>query len=98
MQIKTPTETLGASINGACTKVETTIKHPERLFVAAIAAGAFILRRVSALVSSQIGEIRKRSLMKLRILLYYIFRFLRLSPRDRSRNETGWHSDMCIQS
>ena len=42
MQIKTPTETLEASVKGACAKVENTIKNPGRLFVAAIAAGAFI--------------------------------------------------------
>lgn len=42
MHIKTPSETLAASLAAGSLKVENTIKHPGRLFVAAIAAGAFI--------------------------------------------------------
>ncbi len=53
MQIKTPAETLEASIKGACTKIENTIKHPGRLFVAAIAAGAFIA--IGGILSLTVG-------------------------------------------
>ncbi|MDE6023340.1 MAG: formate/nitrite transporter family protein [Muribaculaceae bacterium] len=42
MQIKTPAETLTASIDAGCKKIDNTLKHPWRLFVASIAAGAFI--------------------------------------------------------
>ncbi|MDE5814039.1 MAG: formate/nitrite transporter family protein [Muribaculaceae bacterium] len=42
MNVKTPSETLAASISGGRAKIENTLKHPGRLFVAAIAAGAFI--------------------------------------------------------
>ncbi|MDE6077839.1 MAG: formate/nitrite transporter family protein [Muribaculaceae bacterium] len=42
MQIKTPAEILEASVKGGCNKVEVTLRHTKRLFVAAIAAGAFI--------------------------------------------------------
>lgn len=42
MLIKTPAETLTASIDTARKKIENTLQHPWKLFVAAIAAGAFI--------------------------------------------------------
>ncbi len=42
MHVKTPAETLTASIEAACKKIDNTLKHPGRLFVAAIAAGVFI--------------------------------------------------------
>ncbi|MDE6342772.1 MAG: formate/nitrite transporter family protein, partial [Muribaculaceae bacterium] len=42
MHVKTPAETLTASIDAACKKIDNTLKHPLRLLVAAIAAGAFI--------------------------------------------------------
>ncbi len=42
MRIKTPGEMLGASVDAARVKVDKTLKNPGRLFVAAIAAGAFI--------------------------------------------------------
>ncbi|MDE6290790.1 MAG: formate/nitrite transporter family protein [Muribaculaceae bacterium] len=53
MQIKTPTETLQASIKGGCAKVENTVKHPGRLFVASIAAGAFIA--IGGILSLTVG-------------------------------------------
>ena len=53
MHVKTPTETLTASIKGACTKIENTLKHPKRLFVAAIAAGAFIA--IGGILSLMVG-------------------------------------------
>lgn len=53
MQIKTPTEILEASVKGACAKVENTIKHPANLFVAAIAAGAFIA--IGGILSLTVG-------------------------------------------
>lgn len=53
MQIKTPAETLEASVKGACTKVDITIKNPGRLFVAAIAAGAFIA--IGGILSLTVG-------------------------------------------
>lgn len=53
MQIKTPSETLEASVKGACAKVENTIKHPGRLFVAAMAAGAFIA--IGGILSLTVG-------------------------------------------
>ena len=53
MQIKTPVETLEASIKGACMKIENTIKHPGHLFVAAIAAGAFIA--IGGILSLTVG-------------------------------------------
>ncbi len=53
MQIKIPAETLGTSIKGACVKVDNTIKHPGRLFVAAIAAGAFIA--IGGILSLTVG-------------------------------------------
>lgn len=53
MHIKTPTETLEASVKGACAKVDNTIKHPGRLFVAAIAAGAFIA--IGGILSLTVG-------------------------------------------
>lgn len=42
MNIKTPAETLTATVKVACSKIENTLRHPGRLFLAAIAAGAFI--------------------------------------------------------
>lgn len=42
MHIKTPGETLTASIKIARDKIDTTISHPRRLFCAAIAAGTFV--------------------------------------------------------
>ena len=53
MQIKTPAETLEASVKGACVKVENTVRHPGRLFVAAIAAGAFIA--IGGILSLTVG-------------------------------------------
>ncbi len=42
MHVKTPAETLAASIDVACKKIDNTHRHPWRLFLAAVAAGAFI--------------------------------------------------------
>lgn len=53
MQIKTPSEILEASVKGACAKVETTLRHPGRLLVAAIAAGAFIA--IGGILSLTVG-------------------------------------------
>ena len=53
MQIKTPAEMLDASVKGACAKVENTIKNPGRLFVAAMAAGAFIA--IGGILSLTVG-------------------------------------------
>ncbi len=53
MQIKTPSETIEASIKSATSKIENTIKHPGRLFVAAIAAGIFIA--IGGILSLTVG-------------------------------------------
>lgn len=53
MQIKTPSEILSASMKGACGKIDTTIKHPGRLFLAAVAAGAFIA--IGGILSLTVG-------------------------------------------
>ncbi|MDE5850674.1 MAG: formate/nitrite transporter family protein [Muribaculaceae bacterium] len=53
MYIKTPSETLTASIKGACAKIENTLKHPKRLFLAAVAAGAFIA--IGGILSLMVG-------------------------------------------
>lgn len=42
MHVKTPAETLAASIDAACKKIDNTLRHPWRLLLAAIAAGVFI--------------------------------------------------------
>ncbi|MDE5662621.1 MAG: formate/nitrite transporter family protein [Muribaculaceae bacterium] len=42
MKIKSPVEMLAASIEVARVKVDNTVAHPWRLFVAAVAAGVFI--------------------------------------------------------
>ncbi|MDE6754782.1 MAG: formate/nitrite transporter family protein [Muribaculaceae bacterium] len=53
MQIKTPAEILKASMVGASSKIETTVNHPWRLFIAAIAAGIFIA--IGGILSLTIG-------------------------------------------
>lgn len=53
MQIKTPAEILDASVKAACLKVDTTMRHPARLFMAAIAAGAFIA--IGGILSLTVG-------------------------------------------
>lgn len=42
MRIKSPVEMLAASVDVARVKVDNTVRHPWRLFVAAVAAGVFI--------------------------------------------------------
>lgn len=53
MQIKTPAEILDASVKAACLKVDITMRHPARLFMAAIAAGAFIA--IGGILSLTVG-------------------------------------------
>lgn len=53
MHVKTPAETLDASIKGARSKIENTLRHPQRLFLAAVAAGAFIA--IGGILSLMVG-------------------------------------------
>ncbi|MDE7109307.1 MAG: formate/nitrite transporter family protein [Muribaculaceae bacterium] len=53
MQIKTPAEILNASIRVASGKIDTTVRHPRRLLVAAIAAGIFIA--IGGILSLTVG-------------------------------------------